>query len=625
MAGKADSNKQSAEMSTEQLLTEIGKLLFALNKQVVVVTQKLEGMEKSFGDGMDGRLASIAEALQKGDLSEGLGRIEEAVSKRIAEKLDMLDELRTSVQKIAEGGLPAGEGAPDGSASGAVLEKLDAMLGKLEVLGDVSSGISALAAGAGDQTGSAVVIEKAASDIVEKLEAVLEKLEAVSGLPAAVAGLAEQASGEAGGLGALEQAAVGMSGKLDALLEKLDAIGNSLVPIVAQSELAPRAADARTAELAERLEQLRTEVSAGNAAMEALRKDGAEGWKSAVSGFADEIGKLGKLLSDSVSEASQKQSAGFVEAVSPVREAVSSVRDALDRLEQSLVKEYAGAGEKTLEKMTAIGEGVAGLSGLLAGIPQAVSGSEERLTERLADVSRAGSEGTDKLLEEIGATRKDIGTLSGDVARNAEATKTSVDSITQEVGKASKSISGMSDTLEKTTESSNASIEEIRKLLEVHRDQVKVAEVTSFNDQAIAHFNNAEYALAEDAMMKALERDDSRPELWANLGHIQAAQKKWDDSEQSYRKALQLDPELAPALSGLGGLLISAGRPDQSLEFLKRFLEDDKPAAWALLSYSRALSEVGSHAQAVELLEKAVKLYPGNAELEQEYNRYRES
>jgi Flp pilus assembly protein TadD len=159
-------------------------------------------------------------------------------------------------------------------------------------------------------------------------------------------------------------------------------------------------------------------------------------------------------------------------------------------------------------------------------------------------------------------------------------------------------------------------------LLQTHRDTVRESQVDDLNRQAINHYGNGEYDLALEALERAREIQEDRPEILANLGHVYAALGEMDKAEASFRSALEADPDLEPALSGLGALLVTDGRPDETIEFLRSFVEEAEPSSSVLLAYTRALAAQGSHARAVELLKKALQTDPGNPEIEEELGRY---
>jgi Tfp pilus assembly protein PilF len=96
-------------MTTEQLLTELGKLVFAISKQLVVVTQKLESIDGVINDAVPNKLDRLAELIEVSN-----------------EKLTSLSESFSSgdaVATLAEG--ESGEGEPQKSDVSIAIEALD--------------------------------------------------------------------------------------------------------------------------------------------------------------------------------------------------------------------------------------------------------------------------------------------------------------------------------------------------------------------------------------------------------------------------------------------------------------------------------------------------------------------
>lgn len=306
------------------------------------------------------------------------------------------------------------------------------------------------------------------------------------------------------------------------------------------------------------------------------------------------VSKNMKSLEDGIinalNETGEKHAGKMEKGLEKITGLIAPVPEKINDVKVSLTEKLSTVSDSIVEKIDKFGEGITSINKGISAFPGSMTGLEQRVIERIADVSQAGIESDDKLKKNIDSISQDVGTLSDKIKKSEDKTETS--------------------------------FSEIKTLLEVHREKIETSEVTELNDQAISHFNNAEYKLAEKSLKKAIKIDESRAEIWTNLGQIQAAMEKWKDSEESFRKALELDPELSPAMSGLGGLLVRTGRPDETIEFLRRFIENEKPAAWAMLTYSRALAAVDKHAEAVELLKKARELDPGNTEIEQEFRKY---
>jgi len=143
------------------------------------------------------------------------------------------------------------------------------------------------------------------------------------------------------------------------------------------------------------------------------------------------------------------------------------------------------------------------------------------------------------------------------------------------------------------------------------------------NNEAIHSFNQGRLPEAAASLASALEIDPERPELLANLGHVQAASGDMKASEESFKKALMKDPFLEPALSGLGLLYVRTGRPRDTLDILARFIEDPAPSSRIALACSRAMVSMERHAEAIALLQRAAAADPGNPDLQAELASYK--
>ena len=286
------------------------------------------------------------------------------------------------------------------------------------------------------------------------------------------------------------------------------------------------------------------------------------------------------------------------------------------------------------------------LSGELVKFSSLFTDMENRILERVADISKSEIETTEILKTELQKASTDMNSLRDVFTKDFSAFDKTLETLGENLsskisdiketesqtgeyleGKLTETLSEINtliDTLTAFTGPTSESISSIIKLLHSLKTQAANVEVSNLNDQAIAHFNNAEYDLAESFLKKAIEFDERIATLWANLGQVQSAREELDAAEESFRKAIDLNPELTQALAGLGGLLVRTDHPEETIEFLRNFILREDPSGWAVVPYSRALAATGQHSNAIKLLRKARMLDPGNVEVEEEFRKYSE-
>ena len=80
------------------------------------------------------------------------------------------------------------------------------------------------------------------------------------------------------------------------------------------------------------------------------------------------------------------------------------------------------------------------------------------------------------------------------------------------------------------------------------------------NTSGLIHLENGNLDAARRILRKAEKLDGSRPEIYANLGHVYNRIEKPDLAEENYRKALELDSKSYDAFVHLALLLRKQGR-----------------------------------------------------------------
>ncbi len=291
-----------------------------------------------------------------------------------------------------------------------------------------------------------------------------------------------------------------------------------------------------------------------------------------------------------------------------------------------------------LQAVLQIGQSSREVSGVTADLPARLESLDRFLAEAPAMMSQQMSAAA---VEGISPVQAGLTELTAGVASLPASVKAVEEGISARVAeldaRTASAIAGLGGTLEaqkailddmritlgEAAQGQEKSLADMAGLLRTHRDAVARSKVDDLNNEAIHHFNQGRLEEAAASIRSAMELDPTRPELLANLGHIEAATGNIRDAEENFRKALVADPFLEPALSGLGLLFVKSGRPRDTLDILSRFIDDPAPSSRIALACSRALAALDRHADAVVMLQRAASADPGNPDLESELSSYK--
>jgi len=477
------------------------------------------------------------------------------------------------------------------AVTGDLMEKLDTIAGAIGEIPAAGAETSARTGGEADSdegeaspdaappAGSAELLE-ATKAIQTSVQSGFQGLEEISGkldsLLEAVSGRGEQVEGLSEGLKELHGALKELHGAMEEIPKAVEGMSTYLTG--GDSESLDEALETRMAELGETLQK-------------------------GLSDLEELIGGGSELLSEKLSVLQTLK-----EGLDKVGETAVALREGLSGMEESV----PGLAEKLDSLSGQVKEGSEALRESMDSLPEK---NRELLDEQMKGVR----ETVDRLPEAVERMSESLGDRIGELDRD---TTGKVEEISAAVSESGERLSAMEENIRTAAETQQRQLGEMTELLQTHRDTVRASQVDDLNRQAINHYGNGEYDLALEALERAREIQEDRPEILANLGHVYAALGEMDKAEASFRSALEADPELEPALSGLGALLVTDGRPDETIEFLRSFVEDAEPSSGVLLAYTRALAAQGSHARAVELLRKALQTDPGNPEIEEELGRY---
>jgi len=151
-----------------------------------------------------------------------------------------------------------------------------------------------------------------------------------------------------------------------------------------------------------------------------------------------------------------------------------------------------------------------------------------------------------------------------------------------------------------------------------HHVQVPIEETPTELTQAETAIQKKDFAAAEPLLRKAVEQDPKSYVAWFDLGFVQNAVGKVDDSIASYRKAVEAKPDVFESNLNLGLQLAKTGQPDAE-KFL-RAATRLKPTSHAAEAQYRAWVSLGRVLQksapdeALEAFNRAAALQPKEAE-----------
>jgi Flp pilus assembly protein TadD len=146
----------------------------------------------------------------------------------------------------------------------------------------------------------------------------------------------------------------------------------------------------------------------------------------------------------------------------------------------------------------------------------------------------------------------------------------------------------------------------------------RVAETDNGLAQAEAAIEKKDYATAEPLLQKIITDDPKNYQAWFDLGFVQNAQGRVEDSIAAYRKSVEAKPDVFESNLNLGLMLAKTGQPDaanylRAATKLKPSSHVDEGRARAWLSLGHVLEESDSP-QAIEAYRQAAFLLPRDPE-----------
>jgi arylsulfatase A-like enzyme/Flp pilus assembly protein TadD len=127
----------------------------------------------------------------------------------------------------------------------------------------------------------------------------------------------------------------------------------------------------------------------------------------------------------------------------------------------------------------------------------------------------------------------------------------------------------------------------------------------------IAFTMKREYPEALESYKKALSLDMTNAFIYSNMGFLYYSiflqTGKMEDNDRAlecYRKAVEIDPQMASAYNGLGGAYKSRGQVDEAIQAWEKSLELDPDYGYSLYNLGVAYLQVGEKEKALKLFER---------------------
>lgn len=136
------------------------------------------------------------------------------------------------------------------------------------------------------------------------------------------------------------------------------------------------------------------------------------------------------------------------------------------------------------------------------------------------------------------------------------------------------------------------------------------AEAETLHRQGLEALRRHDPVAAEEALLRALEKNPSDPALHVNLGLARQRRRNLDGAEHAYRRALQIDPNRVGALQGLAGVLGERARWSEAETHLRRALELEPHRVDLLCNLAGTVGSADRFDEAVALYRQALELEP---------------
>ncbi len=145
-------------------------------------------------------------------------------------------------------------------------------------------------------------------------------------------------------------------------------------------------------------------------------------------------------------------------------------------------------------------------------------------------------------------------------------------------------------------------------------DFLEAETVFSLNETGTRLSKAGEMQKAEENFLKAIELDPQYPQSYHNLGILQAAQQRTEESIKNLEKLVELEPEIAEHYCNLGIVYYLEGSYYESELFFSKALEIDKDHPGALFDLGKLLFNLERTDEAISLIERFHDMESSNTE-----------
>lgn len=142
----------------------------------------------------------------------------------------------------------------------------------------------------------------------------------------------------------------------------------------------------------------------------------------------------------------------------------------------------------------------------------------------------------------------------------------------------------------------------------------KQAEMQAKFKEAVQLAHSGQLDQAEALLKELLAEEPDLPEVYQNLGYINAQRKNWPVAEENYQKALELRPGDPDLMISLAHVYQAAGQSDKALELMSQAAGANPEDAGAQLNKGILLFNKGDTAGAQKAFEAAIAADPELAE-----------
>nr|NIO47973.1 tetratricopeptide repeat protein [Candidatus Aminicenantes bacterium] len=120
----------------------------------------------------------------------------------------------------------------------------------------------------------------------------------------------------------------------------------------------------------------------------------------------------------------------------------------------------------------------------------------------------------------------------------------------------------------------------------------------------------------KEALLKAMDLDDTLPEVYHNLANTRAwLEYDWEGAEKAYRRAIELNPNYPDVRAYYSHFLFQVGRPEEAMAQIERALELDPFNVLFRAIYAMDLMFARRYDDAITVLSETLRTAPNNLQV----------